>query len=273
MTNAYRLLDDVAGLVVDRYGSAAIIYRYEGRCTLSAEKIRALAEEIRQENELRSVWLKEFFIDRNQNSPTTELLLGEADEEVVAVENDLKFLIRPREGYSPGLFLDQKENRKLLGARARDKRVLNGFAYTCGFSVACAKGGAREVMSVDLSKRYLEWGKENFALNGVVGGDFLAADLFAWAKRAGQWDLVILDPPSFSRSKKTGTFSLKKDLPKLLKIGVDLTAPGGEFFFSCNHSELSSQKLRDTLETERKKEWIKLPTPPSPLSCFLVRLD
>jgi len=272
MTNAYRLLDDVAGLVVDRYGSTAIFYRYEGQCSLSAEKIRTLAEEIKEENGLKSVWLKEFFVDRNQNPPTTELLIGEAEEEVEVLENDLKFLIRPREGYSPGLFLDQKDNRKLLGDRARGKRVLNGFAYTCGFSVACAKGGAQKVLSVDLSKRYLDWGKKNFERNGVEG-EFLAADLFAWAKRAGQWDLVILDPPSFSRSKKTGTFSLKKDLAKLLKIGVELTAPGGEFFFSCNHSELTSQRLRDAVETTRKKEWIKLPTPPAPLSCFLVKLD
>jgi len=280
-TNAYRLFE-MPGLVADRYGEIAVFYRYEGQCTLPEAKVLNEAYEAKKNLGLTGVWLKEFFLDRNQNPPTTKLLVGESAKEVVALENGLRYVIRPEEGYSPGLFLDQRENRKFLAQRSYGKVVWNAFAYTCGFSVACAAAGAKSVESVDLSKRYLDWGQENFEKNGLKGDiyRFVAGDVFSGPKR--QADLVIMDPPTFSRSKKTGVFSLKKDLAKVIKIGVDKTAPGGEFFFSCNHQELSTSKLKQTLTdcAKRKIRWIELPPPPAdfpkdtfPLSAFLAQLE
>lgn len=282
MTNAYRLFHR-PGLIADRFGSIAVLYRYEGQCKLSSEALHKVAEQLKDELGLTAVWQKEFFIDRNRNAPKSILLCGENEPTVEATENGLRYLIRPEEGYSPGLFLDQRENRKFLRERSRGKRVCNGFAYTCGFSVAAAAGGAVETVSVDLSKKYLEWGKANFALNSLEGNHrFISKDIFSWAKRAGLFDLVVLDPPSFSRSKETGAFSLKKDIGKLLELGAKLVAPGGEFFFSCNHSEVSSDYLKRRLKevTEREIEWLDLPLPPKefpfqtfPLKMFLACLQ
>lgn len=287
-TNAYRLIDGnfnkMPGIIVDRYGPIALIYRYEGQCTMSEGKLGEYAQRLIDRHGLFAVWLKEFFLDRNQNPPTTRLLAGEATKEVEILENGLIYVIRPEEGYSPGLFLDQRENRRFLAGRAMGKKVWNGFAYTCGFSLACAAAGASEVVSVDLSKRYLDWGRENFEKNGLQGEHykFFAGDVMDAPKRAYPADLVILDPPSFSRSKKTGVFSLKKDLEKLIKLGVEKTSPGGEFFFSCNHTELSTNKLKQVLRdsTKRKITYTELPPPPEdfpketfPLSGFLARLD
>src|SRR5207302_10719388 len=127
------------------------------------------------------------------------------------------------EGYSVGLVLDQRDNRRRLltghiaagfelgvGVQAA-LEILNTFAYTCAFSVCAAKAGARTT-SLDLSKKYLEWGKRNFTLNRLdpAGHDFIYGDTFAWlrrlAKKRRRFDCVVLDPPTFSRSKEHGAF-------------------------------------------------------------------
>src|ERR1700722_7436295 len=125
------------------------------------------------------------------------------------------------EGYSVGLFLDQRDNRRrfltnhvaadfpLFPNGAAGAEVLNTFAYTCGFSVCAAKAGARTT-SLDLSKKYLDWGKRNFALNGLdpAAHDFIYGDTFDWlrrlAKKGRAFDPVVLDPPTFSQSKEPG---------------------------------------------------------------------
>src|SRR6202040_322297 len=140
----------------------------------------------------------------------------------------LQFELSFNEGYSVGLFFDQRDNRRrllvnhvaaefpLFPGGADEAEVLNTFAYTCGFSVAAAKAGARAT-SLDLSKKYLEWGKRNFALNQLdpAAHDFIFGDVFDWlrrlAKKGRAFDVVILDPPTFSQSREAGTFQAEKD--------------------------------------------------------------
>src|SRR5205814_4874493 len=103
--------------------------------------------------------------------------------------------------------------------------ILNTFAYTCGFSVCAAKAGARTT-SLDLSKKYLEWGKRNFALNRLdpARHDFIYGDVFAWlrrlAKQQRRFDCVVLDPPTFSRSKEHGVFQAEKDYGELVAAAL-----------------------------------------------------
>jgi 23S rRNA (cytosine1962-C5)-methyltransferase len=198
-----------------------------------------------------------------RRSTTTEaspqLVFGEAaPERFEILENDVRYEMSFTEGYSVGLFLDQRDNRRrfLTGHIAADfpltdlrftiydsrLEILNCFAYTCGFSVCAAKAGAR-VTSLDLSKKYLEWGRRNFALNGLdsAAHDFIYGDTFDWlrrlAKKGRAFDAVVLDPPTFSQSKEHGTFRAEKDYGKLVTAALPLVKPGGILFASTNAAD------------------------------------
>jgi len=177
-----------------------------------------------------------------------------APERFVIRENGVKFELSFKEGYSVGLFLDQRDNRRrfLTGHIAADFRlptssakleVLNTFAYTCGFSVCAALGGARTT-SLDLSKKYLEWGKRNFGWNGLdpAEHDFIYGDTFDWlrrlAKKGRAFDVIILDPPTFSQSKESGVFRAEKDYGKLVTAALAALKPGGVLLASTNAAEL-----------------------------------
>lgn len=182
-----------------------------------------------------------------------ELLWGESNgDQGLILESGVKYEVDFSEGYSYGLFLDQRENRyrlrhNLVGhglpvfseEREGPPHVLNTFAYTCGFSVCAGLAGAK-LVSVDLSRKYLEWGKRNFELNGLDPSEheFLYGDVFGWIKRfrrrERRFDLVILDPPTFSRSKEWGVFRVSQDLEKLVGMVVPLLNPGGRLFISSN---------------------------------------
>jgi 23S rRNA (cytosine1962-C5)-methyltransferase len=120
--------------------------------------------------------------------------------------------------------------------------VLNTFAYTCGFSVCAALGGMR-VTSLDLSKKYLDWGRRNFALNGVdpAQHDFIYGDTFDWlrrlAKKGRAFDVIVLDPPTFSQSKESGVFRAEKDYGKLVTAALGVLKPEGVLLASTNAAE------------------------------------
>lgn len=140
-----------------------------------------------------------------------------------------------------GLFLDHRETRRLVSTYCKDKRVLNLFAYTCSFSVHAAKAGARFTKSVDMSNTYTQWGKENFRLNGlslknnvIVREDclkFLKSEVFSNEK----YDVIIIDPPTISRSKKMDQmFDVQQDYVTLINQALQLLSDGGIIFFSTN---------------------------------------
>jgi len=214
-----------------------------------------------------------------RRSTTTEvspqLVFGEsASERFEIFENGIRYEMSCREGYSVGLFLDQRDNRRrfltghiaadfpfhvgqasrlspisleIISGKDGDRRdacptVLNCFSYTCGFSVCAAKAGARTT-SLDLSKKYLEWGRRNFALNGLdlAAHDFIYGDTFDWlrrlAKKGRAFDAVVLDPPTFSQSKEHGTFRAEKDYGRLVTAALPLVKPGGILFASTNAAD------------------------------------
>jgi len=215
-----------------------------------------------------------------QVSATLELGKA-ADKSFLVRENGLKFNLTFEEGYSTGLFLDQRDNRRRLltghvaadfdlwPAKAKDGErspaprptILNVFAYTCGFAVAAAKGGAHST-SLDLSRKYLDWGRQNFELNGLSPSDhdFIYGDAFEWLRRLARkqrlFDVIILDPPTFSQSKASGVFRAEKDYGKLVTASLPLLKPQGVLLASSNASGFAPEEfvtqIRRTAQPSRR---------------------
>ena len=198
-----------------------------------------------------------------QAEASPQWVLGDtATERFTVRENGLQFELSFREGYSVGLFLDQRDNRRRLltqhvaadfpllpPATANGPwEMLNTFAYTCGFSVCAAKAGARTT-SLDLSKRWLDWGKRNFQLNQVdpTGHDFLYGEAFDWLRRLVRkqrlFDVIVLDPPTFSQSKESGVFRAEQDYGRLVTAALPLLKSGGVLFASTNAADWPPEKF------------------------------
>jgi 23S rRNA (cytosine1962-C5)-methyltransferase len=132
------------------------------------------------------------------------------------------------------------------GEKTGVPEVLNCFAYSCAFSVCAALGGAR-VTSLDLSRKYLDWGRRNFELNNLdpTSHDFIYGDVFDWlkrlAKKARQFDVLLLDPPTFSRSREHGDFRSETDYEKLVSLALPLLKPAGVLLASTNTARLGPE--------------------------------
>ena len=294
-TTAFRLISGAAdgfpNVVVDNYGGWLLVqwqtHEAQARSKRLVDALRTLA---------RPVGIVEQVVTRNERSAPRMLWpTGELPGKFAVRESGLTFLVRFGEGLSTGLFADQRENRwRLLSMDLRGKTVLNCFAYTCAFSVAAAKVGAA-VTSVDLSRNYLEWGRENFLANSLecrlVCGrdepparpqpandaagrpyprhiqlnrygsgqsgqaapkhDFIYGDVFDWLRRFGKrkrtWDLVLLDPPTFSKAKHGRAFQAERDYRDLAALAIPLVAADGWLFCSTNQRSLEPEKFEHAL--------------------------
>ncbi|MGF1655507.1 MAG: class I SAM-dependent rRNA methyltransferase [Verrucomicrobiales bacterium] len=183
---------------------------------------------------------------------------GELPARFVVKEEGVRFEVDLEQGYSSGLFLDQRDNRAWLRERVRELgtgcRVLNLFSYTCSFSVVAAMEGA-VTENVDLSKRALEWGQRNMELNQLTRETH-----FWWAtdvrkqlgilqRRQSRFDAIVVDPPTFGRGKRGGKpFVLEDDMPLILKICGELLHARGCLIASCNAERLPSGKLCEWVE-------------------------
>jgi len=232
---------------VDRYGDVAQV---------SARDSGDLREIIRElvdrwgdysDNPLLGIYGRELV-----HNPTLEnrpyVLWGKPSSDSIATELGFRYRLDFSAGYSCGLFLDQRANRHFL-ADFKPQKVLNCFAFTCAFSVVAAASGA-DTLSLDLSKPALERGRDNFELNQIERGRhrFLRDDVFdvlpRLARRGETFDAIILDPPTFSRSRGRRVWQVEKDLGSLLTLGKSCLAPGGVILLSTNCSRLSSASLR-----------------------------
>lgn len=190
-----------------------------------------------------------FLPRKNEERETPRLLSGGASEEAqtIVTERNLKFGIDFGAGYSVGLFVDQRENRSHVRAIA-PKLLLNCFAYTCSFSVAAASAGAQTV-NVDFSKKSLTRGQENFSLNGLApnGHRFLPDDVLSvlprLARRGERFDVIILDPPTFSRSHSGKAFHVENDFEQLLIAALEVAGRDAHILLSTNCSTLHERAL------------------------------
>jgi 23S rRNA (cytosine1962-C5)-methyltransferase len=173
-------------------------------------------------------------------------------------ENKVLYDLRYSQGLSSGLFLDQRANRERILKNTQGKSVANFFSYTCGFSVAAALGGAHEVVSIDTSSNSLEWGKNNFRLNGLDPDkfEFFTADslffLQSCLKRQRKFDIIILDPPTFSRNKN-GVFKIADDLPKLLEMAFMCLERSGTLLVTVNDETMTFESLSEKIENAALK--------------------
>ena len=259
-TTAFRLLHGAAdgwpGWYVERLGEFILS---QAGFALSPDHLARL-EQFKSGCGARGVYHK--LLNRQARHASTgqaspQLVLGEAAPDRFAIlENGLRFETSFGEGYSYGLFLDQRDNRRRLltgGVAAgfssllsSKSEVLNTFAYTCGFSVCAARTGAR-VTSLDLSRKYLDWGRCNFALNAIdsEGHEFIHGDAFDWlrrfARKGRRFDVVILDPPTFSQSKASGVFRAQKDYEALVSTALPVLKSGGVLLASTNAATLEPE--------------------------------
>ena len=188
-----------------------------------------------------------------------------------AIENEITYIFKLNEGTSPGLFLDQRERRNWVKHNSENKTVLNLFGYTGGFSLAAAVGGAKKTITVDVGTKYIEWAKQNFEANAldVEQHEFWVVDAFDFLegaiKREHTFDLVICDPPSFSRSK-TGVFKIERDYKLLLQYCAQVLNKNGQLIFSTNLEEWNQkdfEKKCGELAQELHLKIINYPAPPT----------
>lgn len=154
-------------------------------------------------------------------------------------EGPARFLVNFTDHLDTGLFLDHRPTRRLLGELAAGRRFLNLFGYTATATVHAALGGAAGTTTVDMSATYLDWARRNLELNGIRGPrhQLIQADCLRWLAQArDRYDLIFLDPPTFSNSKRMEeTFDVQRDHAELLRQALRLLAPGGMLIFSTNH--------------------------------------
>ncbi len=256
-TNAFRVIhgasDNWPGWYVERLGDYLLSQAEQALRTDQHEELERLAKLLSARGAYHKTLSRQVCRSTAAES-SPQLVFGHAaPERFVIMENGIRFELSFVEGYSTGLFLDQRDNRRrsLTGHIAADFDfgpwtancgLLNCFAYTCGFSVCAARAGVKTT-SLDLSKKYLEWGRRNFALNGLdpAAHDFIYGDAFDWLRRLTKkgraFDCVVLDPPTFSQSKEHSAFRVEKDWGKLMAAALPLLKPGGVMFASTNAAD------------------------------------
>ena len=188
---------------------------------------------------------------RYADGAPSQVLWGELNSRPVVVESGLKYQLDIGRNQNFGLFLDMRLGRDWVREHAKHKNVLNLFAYTCGFSVAAIAGGADKVVNVDMAKGSLSKGRENHLINdhNLSKVSFLGHDIFkSWGKikKAGPYDLIVIDPPSFQK----GSFALTKDYQRILRRLPELLTEGGEVLACVNSPMVSSDFLIDGMKAE-----------------------
>jgi 23S rRNA (cytosine1962-C5)-methyltransferase len=180
-------------------------------------------------------------------------------------ESDLRFYVNLSDYLDSGLFLDHRITRHMVREESANRRVLNLFCYTGSFSVYAASGGAASVQSVDLSKTYLDWAMRNMKLNGFTGeamNHFIHADVMQYLNKlpADYYDLVILDPPTFSNSKRMKDFlDIQRDHVDMINQTLMAMKKGGLLYFSTNFSKFSL--AADQIRAAAIKDITKATTP------------
>lgn len=260
-TTAFRVFngegDGIGGLTIDYFDGYYLVTWYsKGIYQFNLYILEAL----KKSAEIRGIYQKKRFDSQGKFVEEDGFVEGNRPEfPLIVKENGVKFAVYLNDGAMVGVFLDQRDVRKTIRDRyAKGKTVLNLFSYTGAFSVFAALGGAVKTTSVDLANRSLSKTIEQFSINEIdyEAQDIIVEDVFHYFKYALKknlkFDLVILDPPSFARSKKY-TFSAAKDYKDLLKETIALTEEHGVIVASTNCSTFSMKKFKAFIDTAFKE--------------------
>lgn len=254
LTNAYRLVhaagDGLPGLIVDRYASVVVIQCHGIGMFRERQLIARLLKELLGDG-VSTIYDKSAKTLPERYPAADGVLLGEEVTEVVVLENGRRFRVDVAGGQKTGFFLDQRDNRWLLGSYAKGKRVLNTFCYTGGFSVYALLGDGAQVQSVDLSSSAIELTDDNVARNGDFGDrhEAHAADVMEWLKEHATddpYDIVVVDPPAFAKNKHKRHKAVQA-YKRLNARAMKAIKPGGLLFtFSCSRV-VERQLFYDTI--------------------------
>ncbi|PDY45716.1 RlmI/RlmK family 23S rRNA methyltransferase [Bacillus pseudomycoides] len=260
-TTAFRVVngegDGLGGLIIDYYEGFYVISWYsEGIYSFKNEIIEALQKVAN----FKGIYQKKRFDTKGKYIEDDDFVVGERSEfPIIVKENGVNFAVYLNDGAMVGVFLDQRNVRKQIrDTYAKGKTVLNMFSYTGAFSVFAALGGATKTTSVDLANRSLSKTIEQFSVNGIdyEAQDIIVEDVFHYfkyaAKKQMKFDMVVLDPPSFARSKKY-TFSAAKDYKNLLKETIAITENNGIIVASTNCSTFDMKKFKGFIDTAFKE--------------------
>ncbi len=258
-TNAYRVVhgagDGCAGFTVDVYGRFAVVSSYLDDAASEREMVDAVAQ-----LDVAGVYLKRRpkqanLVDsaaRRERAPEHAVRGEDAPFELAIVEEGMPWLVRLGDGMSTGLFLDQRDNRKAVRGLCSGQSVLNLFAYTCGFGAAAALGGARATTNVDVSKPALERGKRAYEHAGISLDThrFLARDVLETlpklSRRDERYDLIVLDPPSYARTKR-GRFTIERSLQPVVIDALAALAPRGTLLVCVNQVTMTRSTFAGNL--------------------------
>lgn len=253
-TNMYRLIhaegDGLPGLIIDYYNGTAVIQCHSiGMYNYRNEIVEALKNTF-PKKDLIAIYDKsaESLAKQNQLSFTNEYLYKTKEPNLVGLENDCKFNLDWINGQKTGFFLDQRENRKLLADFSNNKKILNTFCYSGGFSVYALKTGAKLVHSVDSSQKAIDLVNENVKLNGFDKNhrSFTSDTLNFLKQNKEDYDVIILDPPAFAKSQKAKHNAIQ-GYKRLNAMALQQIKPGGILFtFSCSQA-INRQLFYDTI--------------------------
>lgn len=241
---------------IDQYGEYLWVYWYKESDPTVQDLLRF--EKLAKKHHKKILIRK--MLNRGED-PNAEILwkIGNTANRWNAQENGVLYELRTDSGLSPGVFLDQRENRLWVKEHAEDRRVLNLFSYTSGFSVVAALAGAQEVCTVDVSQNFIEWSKRNFEINNLDPEqekyEFWVQDCLLFLKgtirRKRKFGLIVCDPPSFGRSK-SGTFSISKNFDELLINCMYCLEKNGLLLFCTNYEKWTTGDLHLTQISSKK---------------------
>lgn len=239
----YRLYDaDMPeySMAVDLYGDCVHVQEYTAPKSIDPEKAKErMFDAIAAIPQALGVDKSKVVIKRRERQSGTKQYQRQATQGqfMEVSEGGVKLLVNLTDYLDTGLFLDHRPLRLRIQKEAAGKRFLNLFCYTATATVHAAKGGARTTTSVDLSKTYLDWARRNLSLNGYSDKNKLEqADVMTWlAEDRGEYELIFIDPPTFSNSKRMeGIFDIQRDHVQMLDLAMARLAPGGVLYFSNN---------------------------------------
>jgi len=261
-TTAFRVLngegDGLGGLTIDYFDGFYLLTWYSlGIYEFKADILEALKNSV----DYKGIYQKKRFDSKGKYlDEKDDFICGEkAPAPLIVKENEANFAIYLDDGAMVGVFLDQRDVRRTIRDKyAKGKTFLNTFSYTGAFSIFAALGGSSKTTSVDLAKRSLPKTTEQFEINkiDVQNQEIIVEDVFNYFKYAVKknllFDMVVLDPPSFARSKKR-TFSASKDYVNLLKEAIQITKKGGIIVASTNSANFSMMTFSDFISKAFKE--------------------
>ncbi|TLX60190.1 bifunctional 23S rRNA (guanine(2069)-N(7))-methyltransferase RlmK/23S rRNA (guanine(2445)-N(2))-methyltransferase RlmL, partial [Stutzerimonas nosocomialis] len=227
-------------LAIDLYGDWVHVQEYAPPRSIDPEKAQArLLDALGAIPHALGISQDRVVVKRRERQSGTRQYERQASQGqfLEVAEGGVRLLVNLTDYLDTGLFLDHRPLRLRIQREAAGKRFLNLFCYTATATVHAAKGGARSTTSVDLSKTYLDWARRNLSLNGFSDRHRLEqGDVMAWlADDRGEYDLIFIDPPTFSNSKRMeGVFDVQRDHVALLDLAMARLAPGGVLYFSNN---------------------------------------